>query len=396
MGQSKKTFVLPFRAPKYPTITQRVIRARLEEHLKVLRAQRYARIDEQMRYLVEQIGLSLGDARDVVFETVRPHERLTFFTSDKDGPPPLRPADLHKIKRRSAALFRRMSESLPDLAWLKDETQTEAIYAASRGVNLVGCVTADESDELIAGLHGEMPWMSRVSTHVMRRMRDRARRGEHYHVPPILLLGPPGIGKSAFFRKVARAYGVPAVALDLGATGGGVFSLTGTERGWSSAHAGMVVRTILQKRVANPIIILDEIDKAAQLAESSSGRILPGALSALLSMLEPETARSWRCPFYGIEFDLRNVNWVMTSNSLNGIPDALLSRIYVIRLDGIKAEDVPRITRLLADGRLAPEVTAFLSETLAERARYRRIDLRTIIRSIEKAEEIQGDEDPLH
>lgn len=144
-----------------------------------------------------------------------------------------------------------MSEALPELSWLKDETQTEAIYEASRGVSLVGCVTADEADELIAGLHGEMPWMSRVSTHVMRRMRDRARRGEHYHILPILLLGPPGIGKSAFFRRVAAAYEVPAVSIDLGASGGGVFSLTGLERGWSSAHTGRVVKTILQKRVAN-------------------------------------------------------------------------------------------------------------------------------------------------
>ncbi|WP_347138979.1 AAA family ATPase [Paracoccus sp. SSK6] len=395
MGRSKRTYVLPFRAPKYPTITARVIRARLEEHLKVLRAQRYARIDEQMRYLVEQIGLSLGDARDVVFETVKPYERLTLFT-EKDGPPPLRPADIQKIKRRSSALFARMSEALPDLAWLKDESQTEAIYAASRGVCLAGCVTSDESDEIIAGLHSEMPWMSRVSTHVMRRMRDRARRGEHYHVPPILLLGPPGIGKSAFFRRVSAVYGVPSVSIDLGASGGGVFSLTGMERGWSSAHAGLVVRTILQRRVANPIIIVDEIDSASDRAETSSGRALPGAHSALLSMLEPETARSWRCPFYGLEFDLTNVNWAMTSNSLQGIPDALLSRVHVIRLDGIQAADVPQITRLLASGRLDPEVIAFLSRTLSDRARYRRIDLRTIIRSIEKAEEIQGDEEPLH
>lgn len=64
MSSSKKAYALPFRAPKYPTMTQRVIRARLEEHLKVLRAERYVRIDQQMRYLVEQIGLSLGDARD--------------------------------------------------------------------------------------------------------------------------------------------------------------------------------------------------------------------------------------------------------------------------------------------------------------------------------------------
>lgn len=396
MSSSKKAYVLPFRAPKYPTMTRRVIRARLEEHLKVLRAQRYLRIDEQMRYLVEQIGLSLGDARDAVFEAVRPYERLTLFTSDKDGPPPLRPADIQKIRRRSAALFKRMSEALPDLSWLKDETQTEAIYAASRGVSLVGCVTPDESDELIAGLHGEMPWMSRVSTHIMRRMRDRARRGEHYHVQPILLLGPPGIGKSAFFRKVAAAYCVPCTTIDLGASGGGVFSLAGMERGWSSAHTGLVVKTILQKRVANPLIIVDEIDRASDRAESSSGRMLPGAHAALLSMLEPETARAWRCPFYGIEIDLTNINWVLTSNSLSGVPDALLSRLHVIRLDGIQAADVPQITRLLASGRLEPEVTAFLSRTLAERARYRRIDLRTIIRSIEKAEEIQNDEDLLH
>lgn len=396
MGRSKRTYVLTFRAPKYPGLTARAIRARLEEHLKTIRARTYAMIDEHISYLVSQIGLSPEDAKEVAFETMPDHMKRKFLVINYDGSVPLRPSDIQIIRRRSAALFARMSEALPDLSWIKDEYQTEAIYDVSRGVRLAGCVTPAESDEIIAGLHGEMPWMSRVSTHVMSRMRARASRGEHYHVPPVLLLGPPGIGKSAFFRRVASAYGVPCVSLDLGASGGGVFGLSGMERGWGSAHAGIVVRTIMQKRVANPLIILDEIDKATQNAETDKGRTIPGAHSALLSMIEPETARSWRCPFYGIEFDLTNVSWVMTSNSLSGIPDALLSRLHVIRLDGIQAEDVPRITRLLASGRLDPELTAFLSRTLADRARYRSIDLRMILRTIEKAEEIQDYESPLH
>ncbi len=69
-------------------------------------------------------------------------------------------------------------------------------------------------------------------------------------------------------------------------------------------------------------------------------------------MIEPETARHWRCPYFGIEFYLSHITWIFTSNTEWGTPDAHRSRLTIIRIDGIQPHDVQTITRQLAAGRL--------------------------------------------
>ena len=142
---------------------------------------------------------------------------------------------------------------------------------------------------------------------------------------------------------------------------------------------------------------MDEIDKAATEASTTRGRALPGAQEVLLAMIEPETAKRWRCPYFGVEIDLRHVSWILTANSIEGISPALLSRCTVIRIDEIAAGQVPEITRAMAGDRLPEEITEFIGREIAQRARSSRVDLRVILRAIQRAEEVVSDaENPLH
>lgn len=396
MIKSTKTHVLAFVAPKYPELSERGIAARLEQILKEIRAARQRALGERVRHLVDGLGMDFDDAQEAVYATAPEQDRDHFLAFDDAENVKLEATDKAKIARRAAKLHERRQRYLPNLKWLRDDAQLEDIYAASRAVDLQGIVTPDESDEIIARIHDQMPWLAPVTTRVMKRARARARRGEPFHLSPLLLVGPPGIGKSSVLRRLADAYGMTSVQIDAGASGGGVFALTGTERGWGSAHAGIVVKTIIEKRIANPVVIVDELDKGAERATTTGGGRLPGLHEAVLAMLEPETARRWRCPYYGIEFDLSHITWIFTSNTEWGIPDALRSRLTILRLESIRSEDVAAITMQIAADRLEPEIAALVAENLARRAQYSTVDLRTIRRHIEKAEEIQSDEDLLH
>lgn len=136
MVKSKKINVLPFTAPKYPDLSERGLIARLEHVLKEIRAARYRRLNERMRYLVEQIGMSIDDAQEAVSATSPYLENITFFEEDDAESVKLKPADKAKIARRAKKLHDGRQVSLPNLKWLRDDAQLEAIYAASRGVDI--------------------------------------------------------------------------------------------------------------------------------------------------------------------------------------------------------------------------------------------------------------------
>lgn len=143
------------------------------------------------------------------------------------------------------------------------------------------------ADEVAAALHAEMPWMGRATECAWHDLRRAATRGTPIKIAPLLINGPPGIGKSAWTRTLADRIGLPMGQSDAGAGSAG-FDVVGVERGWGSAQPGRPVNLLLDHRIANPIFVVDEICKAG-VETSTKGRAF-SLTEAMLGLMEPGTA----------------------------------------------------------------------------------------------------------
>ncbi|AML52998.1 hypothetical protein [Falsihalocynthiibacter arcticus] len=120
---------------------------------------------------------------------------------------------------------------------------------------------------------------------------------------------------------------------------------------------------MLHDRIANPLVILVEVDKIPDQVMTSSGSRLPRAFEVLKSMIEPTTARAWVCPFYQIPFNLTGVRWIITTNSIDRMPTAFLDRCKIIRLETPSFDHQASTgTRLLRDS--LPEAQQALGDEL--------------------------------
>lgn len=144
------------------------------------------------------------------------------------------------------------------------------------------------------------------------------------HIPPLLLLGPPGVGKSHFCRKLAGCLGVPHRWQAMDNAQGGE-ELAGSASFWSNSKTGLVFDTLAFGDHASPLILLDEIDKAPR----AGSRIGGDTLAALHTLLEPETAQHFKDASFPLPLNASHIIWVATANSDIGLDQVLLSRFSV-------------------------------------------------------------------
>ena len=163
----------------------------------------------------------------------------------------------------------------------------------------------------------------------------------------MLLLGEPGIGKTHFARRVAQLLGtgfgfVPMSSLTAG------WVLSGASSQWKNAKPGKVFDTFLNGEYANPVMVVDELDKA-----SADGQYDP--LGALYELLEIDTAMRFVDEFVEVPIDASGAVWFATANDAARIPEPLLNRMNVYEIDAPDAEGSARIARshLSRDPRVA-------------------------------------------
>ena len=142
-------------------------------------------------------------------------------------------------------------------------------------------------------------------------------------IRPTLIVGNPGAGKSLFVRRLSERLGVYCWRTDASRCDFTVFS--GTDRRWNSAEPCHPFLAIARARHANPMILLDELEKASANTRTDGGRLW----DCLLGFLELETAARYPDPVLQ-NMDLSNVSYVATSNSLAGLPRPLLDRFRII------------------------------------------------------------------
>ena len=230
---------------------------------------------------------------------------------------------------------RRLDES--GLAALKEEQRAAITDLARRGARIVGPDTPHQVDEWAAEVHGRTPWMGDLTALLMRCMRSRICDGQPgLSIPPLLIVGEPGNGKSWYAHMIAELVGAPFREIDVGA-GSAAFRISGLEKGWSSASAGIPVETVLQYRIANPVLIVNEICKSPHSIGSTNGSV-SSLTTALLQMLEIETASRFECPAWRVRFDFSRLNWILTANDIDRVAAPLRDRCTVFRMPTVTDE----------------------------------------------------------
>ena len=161
----------------------------------------------------------------------------------------------------------------------------------------------------------------------------------HYSLPPILLQGDPGLGKTYFGHALATVLELPFHEISM-ATVTAAFALSGGSLQWSEGTVGKVAHVLAKSPIANPVVLIDEVDKCG-----GSGHY--SVTNVLYSLLEPHTASRFTDEALEIELDASHINWILTANNPDSIPPPILSRMRVFSIEQPGIEEMMHVVDVM-------------------------------------------------
>lgn len=307
-----------------------------------------------LRQQLDAIRKELGEEEDVA-STYRQKMAETPF-----------PESVAEAVEREIDRLERTSEQSPEHSWIR--TWLDTMFDVPWGEISDDHIDLDEAWTVLEADHtGLHDVKERIIEHLaVRKLRaergieaDTDRKGGSI----LLLVGPPGVGKTSLGESVARALGRKFVRVALGGIRDEA-EIRGHRRTYVGARPGRIVRALIEAGTMNPVFLLDEMDKVG-----ADWRGDPS--SALLEVLDPAQNHTFRDHYLEVDLDLSHVMFIATANVLETIPAPLLDRTEVIRIDGYTDDEKVAIARdhllprqLRAAG-LEPEELQVSDEALA-------------------------------
>lgn len=188
-------------------------------------------------------------------------------------------------------------------------------------------------------LYDELPNFHDALDDLRRQLALCADSRDALEITPMLLLGPPGVGKTHFAREVSQLLGTGMGFVSMSSLTAG-WVLSGSSSQWKGARPGKVFETLVEGQYANPVMVIDEIDK-------TGGEHAYDPLGSLYSLLEHDTAGNFTDEFAEVPIDASQVIWVATANEARGIPDPILNRMNVFEIEMPSEEAARKIASKL-------------------------------------------------
>ena len=291
------------------------IRGRVKRQME--KSQREYYLNEQMKAIQKELG-DMDEAPNEADELARKIDEAG-MTKEAKGKAV---TELNKLKMMSpmsaeATVVRNYIDWLVGVPW-KKQTRTRHDLAKAEAV-------------LEADHYGLEKVKERIVEYLAVQHRVRKLKG-----PILCLVGPPGVGKTSLGQSIARATNRKFVRMSLGGVRDEA-EIRGHRRTYIGALPGKIVQNLAKVAVRNPLFLLDEVDKM-----SMDFRGDPS--SALLEVLDPEQNHTFNDHYLEVDYDLSDVMFVATANTLN-IPPPLLDRMEVIRLAGYTEDEKVAIAR---------------------------------------------------
>lgn len=288
---------------------EKKIRTRVKKQME--KSQREYYLNEQMKAIQKELG-ELDDAPDE-FEAL--NQKITDAKMPQEALEKAK-SELQKLKMMSpmsaeATVVRSYIEWLTKIPWHKRSAVKKDLGRAE------AVLDADH--------YGLDKVKERILEYLAVQQRVRKLKG-----PILCLVGPPGVGKTSLGQSIAKATGRKYVRMALGGVRDEA-EIRGHRRTYIGSLPGKLIQKMAKVEVKNPLFLLDEIDKM-----SSDMRGDPS--SALLEVLDPEQNTSFSDHYLELDYDLSDVMFVATSNSMD-IPGPLLDRMEVIRLSGYTEDE---------------------------------------------------------